>query len=250
MLTKTQIVLYDASAEPLDLAGDLDRLGMATAVADTLDALEEMAARPECALAVLCPSPEAGSLQAVAGVCGRLSEQPKAPALLVCAAWLNEEDRLAVLESGADDVVAPEALLPAVLRAVPASRRTTAHGAAVSLRMAVAPGELPNVIQFLALTGRTGVLEATFADGNLAGSIFVRDCTVVHAVCENLEGMEALAWMFVQGAGEVHFVDGPTPLAVSTGGVLGGILIEASVLADELLGRQADEGRAAGEGKP
>ncbi|MCF7854968.1 MAG: DUF4388 domain-containing protein [Candidatus Pacebacteria bacterium] len=158
--------------------------------------------------------------------------------------------RLRFMEAGADELfsenVLPQAL-PQVLTWVQAIRETeetkTEGGPAGEGQMyfQFKEGELSNVLQFICMTSRTGELALEF-DDDTAGSVYVCDNTLTHAAYGKRLGVEAVARMIGRERGEARFFEGHTTPEVTNDKPVSQLLIEASVMADELKAGQSSSG--------
>lgn len=168
---------------------------------------------------------------------------PRSP-LLVYTEKFREITRLRSLELGADDLVPEETLLKDIEAYLPVDDggKSGLEGAAADTETAdgkermyfqLNSGELMNALQFLCMTSRVGQLVLTF-DSEEKGSIFLNRNTVVHAEFGAATGTEALAKMLGQGQTEALFFDGNEPPAITNERPLSQILIEASVMSDEM----------------
>ena len=73
---------------------------------------------------------------------------------------------------------------------------------------------LPDVIQLVASSGKTGCFHLT--DGEVKGEIYLREGRIVHAQVEDLSGEEAVYQLTIWSRGEFRFEAGATTLAAST----------------------------------
>jgi len=185
--------------------------------------------------------------------------------LFVVAEREEEILRLRFLESGADEVVNQDALLQILpLRLpTPSTRRkrreleerqvattngtTTTLGEATQSQMyfRLGPGELANALQFLSTTRRSGELRIEIRSpesggSGLRGRIFLNEGKLVHAVCGEETGINALALLINMQNVEARFYEGITAEESSLAGGTDHILIQASVLSDELRALQND----------
>lgn len=168
---------------------------------------------------------------------------PSCP-LLVYTEKFREITRLRTLELGADDLVPEETLLKDLDAYLPVdaggksgleAAEADGENAEGKGRMyfQLNSGELMNALQFLCMTSRVGQLVLTF-DSEDKGSIFLNRNTVIHAEFGASTGIEALAKMLGQGQTEALFFDGNEPEKVTNERPLSQVLIEASVMADEM----------------
>ena len=66
---------------------------------------------------------------------------------------------------------------------------------------------LPDIIQLVSVSGKTGIFYLT--DGTLKGQIFLNDGKIVHAVLEDTSGEEAVYALAIWRQGEFRFDPGP-----------------------------------------
>ena len=101
-------------------------------------------------------------------------------------------------------------------------------------------GELPNVIQFLTMSARTGQLYVEFPHAQTQGNMFLRD-GLVYAVYYGPElGLDALASMCNTGCGRAHFQDGQQVSESNVDLPTTSLLVEAVVRADERISEGID----------
>ena len=93
--------------------------------------------------------------------------------------------------------------------------------------------ELSNALQFLCMTSRRGHLAMTFEDGR-KGDIYLGEGTIKHAEIEGKSGLEAVALMLRESGSEVRFFEGRRWPRETLGQSVSQILIEASVMGDEM----------------
>lgn len=101
-------------------------------------------------------------------------------------------------------------------------------------------GELSNVLQFLTMMNRTGVLDTEVADGEAPGTgcLFVTGTRVSHAEYGNFDGVRALAEMLTLDQVEATFRDGVTAPVQTIKSSTDQLLIEAAIQADELMSQR------------
>ncbi len=163
--------------------------------------------------------------------------------LLVYTENFREITRLRTMEIGADEMVQMEVLgqeIEPFLPPVAAAPGTAAAPAAApkgQMYLQLNAGEISNALQFLCMTSRHGQLVLTFSD-ETKGIAFLKSNTIVHAEYRGKTGTEAIALMLGQGETEALFLEGMDPQTETIQQPLSQILLEASVLADEL-GAQA-----------
>ena len=105
-------------------------------------------------------------------------------------------------------------------------------------------GEMSNVLQFLTMMNRTGVLETGSAGAKAGadGCVFVSGTRISHAEYGNYDGVRALAEMLTLDNMEVTFHDGVEPSVRTIHSSTDQMLIEAAIQADELLGERRRNG--------
>lgn len=111
-------------------------------------------------------------------------------------------------------------------------------------------GELPNLVQFLNMGRRTGVLDLDFYRLKHKGSLYFRDGEIYCARYEELRGLEALARMIQRSRAHSYFTNGVTVDEVNIEVAMSNLLVEAVVMADEQVdveGAAAEESAAADE---
>ncbi len=161
----------------------------------------------------------------------------------------REAVRLRFLEAGAEDVVdeselvqtlrtlfppaaAAEAVSVTEVTEIPMLKDAPATG---EMHLKLGAAELPNAIQFLAMVPRTGTLELHFSDDSPVGMIHFDAGRLVHAEYGRSGGMEALAVMLAQSGCEAFYFDGRQNTEQTINGPVDHLLIEASVMADEIV---------------
>ena len=187
-----------------------------------------------------CDSLSSEYLAAVRQIKQKVPDVP----LLVYTEKFREITRLRSLELGADELVPEETLpkdiilfLPEAAGGTSGTAQGTAEAAAAETKgqmyFQLNGNDLSNALQFLCMTSRMGQLMLTF-DSEEKGSIFLDRNTVIHAEFGKATGVQALAMMLGQGQTEALFLDGKGPPQITNDRTLSQILIEASVMADEL----------------
>lgn len=173
------------------------------------------------------------------------AENPQIPVILY-AEEVAEEERLALMELGADEVVssreAPAVVAeylrllnehdvepPPVLLLTPVARQR-----AYQSYMPFDGSDLSSVLQFIAMSRRHGVVEIQFDDATMpAGRVYTVNGRLVHAEYESAAGIRALAQLMRKGAGHAGFIPETSPPTESIHMPLEHALMEAAVLADE-----------------
>ena len=155
----------------------------------------------------------------------------------------REVTRLRCLEQGAEEFVPRDGVVQTVqeiiglLRA--AGRIAGEAGGAEAvpalgqMYFQLNEGELSNALQFLCMTSRTGQLVLRFPSGP-EGTVFLDHNTIVDAEYGGKTGVEAIARMLASGGMEARFFEGVVLPGANAGASVSQILIEASVMADEL----------------
>lgn len=171
-------------------------------------------------------------------LCRRLKLSGHATPFVAYTPAEDEALRLLFLEGGADDFVTVDALTE-LLRSMSAEpAATTAATPQVQQQQMffrLRTGELGNVLQFLGFSQRTGRLEISFDSKtkDKANIGLVRG-EVVHAEYCGVDGLEAVALLLSRGDAEAYFFDDEQmPGSEITVG-LSQLLIEATVLSDEI----------------
>lgn len=158
-----------------------------------------------------------------------------------------ENLRLPLVELGADDVVERPDLIPAVVQMLRQVSERDAESTSVTV-LPKSPAEsrytcflpfegndLSHVLQFIALSRRTGVLEVNFDDENAGtGKVYTGDARIVHVEYGGREGLDALSDMMRRGAGKAGLVPDVNAPRISIHLPLDHVIIEASVMADEV----------------
>lgn len=160
---------------------------------------------------------------------------------------INEHLRLSLMELGADEVVSQNELKGTILgRLGRLNKKDSASSKFVVLPnsqpekryasyVPFDSNDLTNVLHFVAMSRKTGVLEIMFDHSTgVAGKVYTADARITHAVCEDLKGIEALACMMRQGSGKAGLIPGVKAPMESITLPLDHLLIEASVQADEV----------------
>ncbi|OPZ30577.1 MAG: hypothetical protein BWZ02_00691 [Lentisphaerae bacterium ADurb.BinA184] len=93
--------------------------------------------------------------------------------------------------------------------------------------------ELSNALQFLCMTSRRGHLALAFPDGR-TGDLYLGNGTIQHAETGGKAGIEAVAMMLREPAVEARFFEGRRWPRQTLGQAASQILIEASVMGDEM----------------
>lgn len=175
--------------------------------------------------------------------------QPHVPCLL-CGDDAEEAARFAFLQAGGDEmtdrthtVQMLNQLVPSMMMAqFQASPRDSGAGAERSdLFMRVKRGDLLNVVQLLTMTNRDGRLQLAFDSTEEQAQLFIDSGRTVHASFKGEDGIAALAHMLAAGEAEAHFFEGEAADQVTLTGTVDSILIEASVLSDEMGARDAGQ---------
>ncbi len=192
-------------------------------------------------------------LQVSLDTCRMLKELNSNIFLLLYSPEVRSELRLRFLQAGADEHACcsevPQRLLkfcrpfwsahddeePEVQEIVePESQLVaTPDGQDVFLKLHL--GELANALQFLTLSPRTGKAEIEFLDCDETGEVFLNEGRPVHAHFQDSDGIEAFALMLVAHNGRLWFREGIVPEKKSIEKSIDGLLLEATVLADEML---------------
>ena len=178
----------------------------------------------------------------------RLSARLHGRTLLAYTEHCREVTRLRSIEMGADDMIPIEALLQSVSERVAFIGRAAAAEATGRKVAADAIGrgqmyfqlkanELSNALQFLCMTSRVGQLTLLFQSDE-KGHVYLNRNTVVHCEFKSQQGLAALAAILSQGDMEGYFFEGKTALAETLDMPISQLLIEVSVLADELMAHQ------------
>ncbi len=204
------------------------------------------------AAAVLCAA--APGLNEALAFCAELRHgtSEASPPLLVYAAEMEEILRLRFLEAGADRVVPAEEVVPALAQCVPpgkggAGRRgggggvgaetTIKEGTRSQMFFRLDHGELANALQFLSTTKRTGELRIETRgrkNREIVGRIFLDKGNLLHAECGEERGTEAMAALLTMEKVEARLFEKEATEERTLKGTTDHILIQASVLADEL----------------
>ena len=90
---------------------------------------------------------------------------------------------------------------------------------------------LPDVIQLLTVSGKTGAFR--LIDGTREGTIFIEDGQIVHAELENDIGEDALYWLVLWSHGEFRFEPGVTTTRRTINKSNTNLLMEAAQRLDE-----------------
>lgn len=90
---------------------------------------------------------------------------------------------------------------------------------------------LPDVLQLLALGGKTGILH--LREGTSEGSLYLREGQIVHARSEDLEGEEAAYALAAWSSGRFAFEPGTTSPATTINRSSTALLMEAARRSDE-----------------
>jgi DNA-binding response OmpR family regulator len=160
--------------------------------------------------------------------------------LLVYTENFREITRLRTMEIGADEMVQIEVLGREIEPFLPPLTTGTEKGGPAApastkgqMYLQLNAGEISNALQFLCMTSRHGQLVLTFGD-ETKGVVFLKGNTIVHAEYRGKSGTEAIALMLSQGETEALFLEGMDAQTETIQMPLSQILLEASVLADEL----------------
>ena len=98
--------------------------------------------------------------------------------------------------------------------------------------------ELPNLIQFMAATNRTGKLSLEFLRSGKRGAVYFREGAITNIRYDNFQGKDGLARMINEGTAETSFVEDLFPLETNVVMDASGLILEAAVLADELASQE------------
>ncbi len=103
-------------------------------------------------------------------------------------------------------------------------------------------GELANVIQFLSITDRTGELKVVISLDESCGYIYFRKGEVYHARFGQSEGVEAVSCAITGGECMAYFTDEVMVEERSVTLAVSNLLVQATVLADQMENTVAAEG--------
>ncbi len=160
--------------------------------------------------------------------------------LIVYAPKANEALRLRFMEAGADEYVCSREVAAAlnsivgVATAAPSQACETGESMGAQWVMQLERGELANVIQFLAMSSRSGRARLNFPNGSQSGDIFVQRGRVVHAEFGDAAGLEAVARLLGQAQAQLCFDPDAVMETETIRCDADALLIQATVLADEL----------------
>lgn len=101
----------------------------------------------------------------------------------------------------------------------------------------LASGELANAIQFLCMSPRTGELRLDCPKSKARGSLYLKGGAVVHATFADKHGVPAFSLLLGEPEIEARFLEGRRPPAQTIDMSTDNLLLEASVLADEMLAK-------------
>lgn len=101
----------------------------------------------------------------------------------------------------------------------------------MSFQGSLAELALPDVIQLVSSSGKTGCFHLT--DGNMKGQIYVQEGRIVHAQVEDLSGEEAVYQLGIWSRGEFFFETGATIAAQTISKTNTNLLMEAARRLDE-----------------
>lgn len=101
----------------------------------------------------------------------------------------------------------------------------------MSFQGSLAELALPDVIQLVSSSGKTGCFHLT--DGNVKGQIYVQEGRIVHAQVEDLSGEEAVYQLGIWSRGEFFFETGATIAAQTISKTNTNLLMEAARRLDE-----------------
>lgn len=156
----------------------------------------------------------------------------------------REITRLRSMEIGADEMVQIEILPQEIIPFLPGGLEAAAQGEQPSAGSATTAakgqmylqlnvGELSNALQFLCMASRHGQLVLTFGN-ETKGNAFLKGGSITHAEYQGKKGIEAMALMLSQGETEALFMEGKEAAEQTLQLPISQILLEASVMADEL----------------
>jgi ActR/RegA family two-component response regulator len=163
----------------------------------------------------------------------------------------REVTRLRYVEAGADDFVPAEAACQTVgqllsLLQVPEAKAAAQSGARSEparekseMYFRLKGSELSNALQFLSMSSRTGEVVISLPAGE-QGSLFIADNTIVHATFQGREGIDAVSRMLSVDELEARFFEGRTADKTTNDRSISQLLIEASVIADEMAAIEAE----------
>lgn len=120
------------------------------------------------------------------------------------------------------------------LMQVDSRRKATAEEPAEAMYLKLNDDELSNALQFLCMTSREGELALNFAAGDVPGQLFLKGGTMVYAQFGKYEGLEAMARMLKKGAADASFFEGRPEPKRNIDMSISGILLNASVMGDEM----------------
>ena len=154
----------------------------------------------------------------------------------------REITRLRAMEIGADEMIQIEMLSQEVALFLPrwltgeTDGETAGGGAAAAkgqMYLQLNVGELSNALQFLCMASRHGQLVLTFGNES-KGNVFLKGGSITHADYLGKTGIEAMAFMLMQGETEALFMEDKEAEKQTIEFPISQILLEASVMADEL----------------
>jgi len=254
MNESSPILLIDSEDRHLSrLQQELSAAGHAVAGARSAKpALEKIAAEQPAAVLMAVSTVDGALLETVSRLRHAVGWMP----LVIYSDRFREVTRMRFMEAGADDFVPAEAASQTVTELLcsarhqpgqkPRQKKTVAADPspapareASAMYFKLQGGELSNALQFLCMSSRAGELEISLA-GEKKGSLFIDQNTVSHAQFQDLEGIEALTRLLCVEQLEARFFEGRQSPRVTNQRMISQLLIEASVLADEMAANGAE----------
>lgn len=120
------------------------------------------------------------------------------------------------------------------LMQVDARKKVSSGETAEAMFLKLNDDELSNALQFLCMTSRTGELELIFDDDSGKAVLHLGEGTILFARFGKHEGLEAIARMLKSGAAAASFYEGRKAPGKNIDMPISGILLNASVMGDEL----------------
>lgn len=239
--TSRLIIIGESSAELVSLRESLTKIHLAVEEKTDIQSLldEFKGTPPSQRLLVACAGIES-FYDTMKEAVSLKEKYPTLPVILY-GETVREVLRLRCLEQGLDECVGRDKLLPTIafLANLLPSPSTKASSSSASEKKSTGQmyfqlngDELSNALQFLCMTSRDGRLTLKFESGD-SGAIFIGEGTVTHSEFGDSEGIPAIARMLRSGAMEARFFDGLNAPKITNKAPISGVLIEASVMADE-----------------
>ena len=235
-MNRSYIIFFDSGNEPIEKLENICHLHGVLVVdySSPDDVLKEINRNWPLALI-------AGQHELVSNMIYTLREHDSTLPLIVSRDVINDEERLNLVELGADDVISTDQLQKYMSLIFKRNNISTVKDVNhlmdtsdddAGMKIVLKKHDLSNIIQFLTMSRRIGKLEITFNNSNRNGFLITDENGLVDAETEGKTGIPAIALMLQSGEGTGRFFDGVEADKTTLSGPIDHILLEASMIAD------------------